>query len=62
MEKADEIANADDAGHELDDEMGSESEEDDGQPAVTFRYEEDEDVAANAGKKQKQERRAKAAN
>lgn len=40
--------------------MGSDS-DDDGQPAVTFRYEEDEDTAVNARKKQKlAERRAKA--
>ena len=30
------------------------SESDDGQPAVTFRYEEDEDIAGNARKKQKE--------
>ena len=30
------------------------SESDDGQPAVTFRYEEDEDIAADNRKKQKE--------
>ena len=42
-----------DMGMYEDEDLGAESsEEDDGQPAVTFRYEEDEDTAGNAAKKQ----------
>ena len=39
--------------------LDSDEEEDDGQPAVTFRYEEDEDIAGNAAKKQKEKKRGK---